>query len=225
MTNTNLVEISVNTKLLDTQVKSVSGMLTGLDRVLSSIADGVREAFAVKGFDDYKDTVTRFGKSLANELLVLQLAFGRMKYAIAEAVAPIAAVFVPMLNDGIFAVIRFADVVRQFLSGLMAGITGRKELAVASKEATQAELSLGSAAKSTAKAVKRSLAGFDQLERLNQASGSGNSADLWGGYSQDAISPQVQAMVDKVMALLRPLLAMDLEPLRLALQGLLVVFT
>ena len=225
MTNTNLVELSLNTKLLGSQVKTVSGMFTGLARVLSSISEGIQDAFTVKGFEDYKDTVTRFGKDLADELLVLQLSFGKLKYAIAEAVAPIASVFVPLLNTGIQAVIRFANVVRQFMAGLLAGITGRKDLAAAAEEATQAETSLGSAAKSTAKAVKRSLASFDELERLNQNSsgsggGSGGSVDLWGGYTQDGISPQVQAVVDKVLALLQPLMAINLEPLKLALQNL-----
>lgn len=231
MANTNVVEISVNTKLLAGQVKTVSAMLSGLDRVLLSIADGVAEAFAVRGFEDYKDTVTRFGKELADELLVLQLSFGRMKYAIAEAVAPIASVFVPMLNSAIQAVIRFSGVVGQFLSGLIAGITSRKALADSADNAARAETKLGSAAKSAGRAVKRSLAGFDELERLNQASGSGGGGgsgggvDLWGGYSPDPISPEVQALVDKVLALLAPLMAIDLEPLRLALQGLWTAFT
>jgi len=229
--NTNLVEINLNTKLLSSQVKAAAGMLTGLDRVLASIADGVREAFAVKGYEDYKDTVSRFGKDLADELLVLQLSFGRLKYAIAEAVAPIASVFVPMLNAAIQAVIRFAGVVRQFFAGLLAGITGRKELASAADEATRSETKLGSAARSTAKAIKRSLASFDELERLNQASGSGGSGgsggsvDLWGGFSPDPISPEVQALVDKVLALLAPLMAINLEPLKLSLQGLWTAFT
>lgn len=231
MANTNVVEIAVNTKLLAGQVKAVSGMLSGLDRVLSNIAEGVREAFAVRGYEDYKDTVTRFGKELADELLVLQLSFGRMKYAIAEAVAPIASVFVPMLNAAIQAVIRFSSIVRQFLSGLIAGITGRKELADSADNAARAETKLGSAAKSAGKAVKRSLASFDELERLNQSTGSGSSGgsgggvDIWGGFTPDPISPQVQAMVDKVLALLAPLMAINLEPLRLALQTLWTSFT
>lgn len=231
MANTNVVEIAVNTKLLSTQVKAVESTLSGLDRVLSNIAEGVREAFAVRGYEDYKDTVTRFGKELADELLVLQLSFGRMKYAIAEAVAPIASVFVPMLNAAIQAVIRFSSVVRQFLSGLIAGITGRKELADSADNAARAETKLGSAAKSTGRALKRSLASFDELERLNQASGSGGSSgsgggvDIWGGFTPDPISPEVQAMVDKVLALLAPLMAINLEPLRLALQTLWTSFT
>ena len=229
--NSNSIDITFNTKGLQTGAKAVSAALTGVTDLLTSIAEGVRDAFTVKGFEDYKDTVTRFGKEMADELLVLQLSFGRMKYAIAEAVAPIASVFVPMLNSAIQAVIRFSSVVRQFLSGLIAGITGRKELADSADNAARAETKLGSAAKSTGKAVKRSLASFDQLERLNQASGSsgsggsGGSTDLWGGFSPDPISPEVQAMVDKVLALLAPLMAINLEPLRLALQTLWTSFT
>ena len=102
-----VIEIKVDTKLLETGTKTATSALKGLNEVLSSVAGGVRDAFAVKGFEDYKDTVTRFGKELADELLTLQLSFGRMKYAIAEAVAPIAAVFVPMINTAIQAVTQF----------------------------------------------------------------------------------------------------------------------
>lgn len=227
-----VTELKINTAGLVMGIKAAKTAFSGLDRVLSSIADSMREAFSVKGFSDYKDTVTRFGKELADALLTLQLSFGRMKYAIAEAVAPIASVFVPMLNAAIQAVIRFAGVVGQFLRGVLAGITGNKGLASSAEEATQSQVKLGSAAKAAGKAVKRSLAGFDQLERLNQPTGSGGSGgggggsvDLWGGFAPDPISPQVQALVDKVLAVLAPLMAIDLQPLRLALQTLWTAFT
>lgn len=231
MADSKVVDIKFNTKLLELGAKAATTALKGLNEVLSSVAEGVHEAFAVNGYEDYKDTVTRFGKELADALLTLQLYFGRMKYAIAEAVAPIAAVFVPMLNTAIQAVIRFAGVVGQFLRGVLAGITGNKGLASSAEEATQSEVKLGSAAKAASKAVKRSLAGFDQLERLNQPTGSGGSGgsggsiDIWGGFVPDPISPQVQAMVDKVLAVLAPLMAIDLNPLRLALQTLWTSFT
>lgn len=224
--------ILVNTKMLSVEAKAAAAALSGLDAILSSIADGVREAFSVAGFEDYKNTVTRFGEDLANALLTLQLSFGSLKYAIADAVAPIAMVFIPMLNSAIQAVIQFANVVGQFLRGVLAGITGNKNLASSAQEATRSEVQLGSAAKSAGKAVQRSLASFDQLERLNKPTGSsgggggsGGGVDLWGGFQQDPISPEVQAMVDKVLALLAPLMAIDLLPLQLALQNLWNSFT
>ena len=218
--------LSVNTKVLEADARSAVTALKGLEGALASVARGVQEAFTVKGFSDYKDTVTRFGKELADALLVLQLSFGRMKYAIADAVAPIASVFVPMLNAAVQAVTRFAGVVGQLLRGVLAGITGNQNLTSSAKEATNSQVKLGSASKAAAKAVKRSLASFDQLERLQKpgASGSGGggggSVDLWGGFRQEPISPAVQALVDKVLALLAPLMAIDLQPLQTALQTL-----
>ena len=205
---TDITELTVDTAGIILGIKAAKTAFQGLDRVLSSISGTIRDAFSVKGFEDYKDTVTRFGKELADQLLVLQLSFGKMKYAIAEAVAPIATVFVPMLNAAIQAVIRFSNVVGQFLRGLIAGVTGNQNLADSAKEAVRSEEALGSAAKAAGKAVRRSLASFDQLQRLNGSTGSGGSsatADLWGGFDQDPISPQVQALVDKVLALLAPL--------------------
>ncbi len=225
------IVLNFDAKPLLLGAKSAMVALRGLDSVLNSVADGVKSAFSVRGFQDYRDTVTRFGKDLADSLLTLQLSFGRLKYAIADAVAPIASVFVPMLNTAIQAVIQFAGVVGQFLRGVLAGITGNQNLTSSAKEATQSQVKLGSASKAAAKAVKRSLASFDQLERLHQpggsggGSGGGGSVDLWGGFQPDPISPGVQAMVDKVLALLAPLMAIDLEPLRIALQNLWTAFT
>ena len=228
MAENQAVNITFSTKVLTDGVKTATTALKGLDKVLSSIGEEMKEAFSVKGFADYKDTVTRFGKDLADELLVLQLRFGKMKTAIAEAVAPIASVFVPMLNSAIQSVIRFSGTVNQFLRGILAGVTGRQELAASAEDAAKSEEKLTSAAKSAGRAVKRSLAGFDQINRLNGGSGSGSSGgsvDIWGGYTPDPISEQVQAVVDKVLALLAPLMAIDLQPLRAALQTLGTAFS
>ena len=226
---TDITELTVNTTGILMGVKAAKTAFQGLDRVLTSISDTMQEAFSVKGYEDYKDTVTRFGKELSDQLLTLQLGFGRMKTAIVDAVAPIATVFVPMLNTAIQAVTRFSGIVGQFLRGIIAGITGNEALAGSAQEATRSEEKLSSAAKSAGKALKRSLASFDQLERLSGKSGSGGSSgktvDIWGGFKQDPISPQVQAVVDKVLALLAPLMAIDLEPLKQALQSLGTAFS
>ena len=227
---TDITELKVDTMDLILGIKAAKTAFGGLDRVLSSISETLSDVFSVKGYKDYRDTVTRFGKDLADSLLTLQLSFGRLKYAIADAVAPIASVFVPMLNTAIQAVIRFAGVVGQFLRGVLAGITGNQNLTNSAKEATKTQTKLGSASKAAAKAVKRSLASFDQLERLNQTGssgsrgGSGGSMDIWGGFQPDPVSPGVQALVDKVLAILAPLMAIDLNPLHQALQNLWTTF-
>lgn len=213
-----VTELKIDTAGLIMDIKAVKLAFGGLDRVLSSIGQRLREAFSVKGYEDYKETVTRFGKELADQLLVMSLSFGKMKYAIADAVAPIVSVFVPVLNQAIQAVIRFSGVVNQFLRGVIAGVTGNQELTQSAEEAVKAEEKVGAAAK----AARRALADFDQIQRLSSDTGTGGTGetDLWGGFTQEPVSPQVQAVVDKVLELLAPLLEMDLKPLEQALQSL-----
>lgn len=217
-----VTELKIDTAGLIMDIKAVKLAFGGLDRVLSSIGQRLREVFSVKGYEDYKETVTRFGKELADQLLVMSLSFGKMKYAIADAVAPIVSVFVPVLNQAIQAVIRFSGVVNQFLRGVIAGVTGNQELTQSAEEAVKAEEKVGAAAK----AARRALADFDQIQRLSGDTGSGGTGetDLWGGFTQEPVSPQVQAVVDKVLELLAPLLEMDLKPLEQALQSLGVAF-
>lgn len=224
MAENETIEIHWNGKEFETEVTSAAAALEGLNGVLASTGAGIRDAFSVKGLKNYQKTVSRFGKDLANALLQLQLSFGAMKYAIAEAVAPIAAVFVPMINAAIQTVIRFADVTGQFLRGILAAVTGNKALAEASQEASKSQESLGKTVEKTGKAVRRSLAGFDQLQRLNGPTGSGGSAggevELPEEFVPEGISEKVQAVVDRVMAILAPLLAIDLTPLQTAFQSL-----
>lgn len=215
------------TTLLQVNVAGAAGIagavvaLKGLGKALSSISEGVKEAFTVRGYRDYLQTVSRFGKNLANELLVLQMAFGRLKVAIAKAFAPILEVVVPCINQAIFALIRFAGVVRQFLTGLFAGVRGNDALAASAQSAADAEDALIASAKAAGKAARRSLMGLDQLERLNAPTGSagGGSSYSFTPFS-NAVTPEVQGMVDRLMEWLRPILSIDLQPLRTALQGL-----
>lgn len=224
MAENETIEIHWNGKEFETEVASAAAALEGLNGVLASTGAGIRDAFSVKGLKNYQKTVSRFGKDLANALLQLQLSFGAMKYAIAEAVAPIASVFVPMINAAIQTVIRFADVTGQFLRGILAAVTGNKALAEVSQEASKSQESLGKTVEKTGKAVRRSLAGFDQLQRLNAPTGSGGSAggevELPEEFVPEGISEKVQAVVDRVMAILAPLLAIDLTPLQTAFQSL-----
>lgn len=224
MAENETIEIHWNGKEFETEVASAAAALEGLNGVLASTGAGIRDAFSVKGLKNYQKTVSRFGKDLANALLQLQLSFGAMKYAIAEAVAPIASVFVPMINAAIQTVIRFADVTGQFLRGILAAVTGNKALAEASQEVSKSQESLGKTVEKTGKAVRRSLAGFDQLQRLNAPTGSGGSAggevELPEEFVPEGISEKVQAVVDRVMAILAPLLAIDLTPLQTAFQSL-----
>ena len=76
--NVATADLFVNTRQLTLEAKAAAAALNGLDTVLSSVAQGVKDAFSVAGLQNYKQTVTRFGEDLANALLTLQLSFGRL---------------------------------------------------------------------------------------------------------------------------------------------------
>mgnify|MGYP006967220301 CR=1 FL=1 len=64
-----IIDIGIDTSVLQTDAKAAASALKGLNKVLKSVAVGVREAFTVSGLEDYKQTVTRFGKDLADDLV------------------------------------------------------------------------------------------------------------------------------------------------------------
>ena len=217
------MDLWINTGGLSTDVRQASAALDTLAETAGEVGEAIEEAFSIGGYKDYLKTVKRFGKDLTDELLVLQLSFGKMKVAIADSVAPVAAVFVPMLNRAVAAVTEFAGYVGQFFRGLILGVTGQDMLGQSAENAVKQEEKLADSAKKTGTAVRRSLVAFDQLNRLSRGSGGSKKTtdqEELGIYIPDAISPQVQEIVDKVLALLQPLLQIDLQPLRLAMQGL-----
>jgi len=200
-------------------IKAATAALEGLDKVLESISQGVKEAFTVRGYRDYLQTVSRFGKKLAGQLLTLQMAFGRLKIAIAQAFAPLLEVVVPYINQAIFAIIRFAGVVRQFLTGLITAVRCHDSLSESAENATDAEKELAKAATSAGKAAKRRLMGLDQLERLNAPTGGGSSDYNFGDFD-NSVSAEIMRDVNRFLKFLEPLLSIDLTPLKTALQGL-----
>lgn len=222
----NQYELKIDTAGLVVGVKAAAVVLGGLEKVLGNIGDAVKEAFAVKGYADYKETVKRFGKDLADDLLVLQLNFGKMKVAIADAVAPIAAVFVPWLNTAVRAVTDFARTVGSFLGALFGAITGNDALAASAENAAQQEENLASSVTSAGKALRRSLMSFDQLQRLSAGSGSSSASTAEVAFTpvKDTVSPQIQAVVDKILALIEPLRRLDFSALLGALANLQTAF-
>ncbi len=79
---------------------------------------------------------------------------------------------------------------------------------------------------STASAIKKSLAGFDQLDRLNGPNGSTRTTiqtTTTSGVTaqqEDTLLPQLQELLEKICLWIEPLKNIDLAPLKLGLEGL-----
>ena len=139
--------------------------------------------------------------NLSKELLVLRLAFGKLKAAIADAAAPIAALLVPALSQAVFWATRTVKAIGKILGALLG-------VRVATDTVEKSVIKTG-------KAAQRSLAGFDQLNRLNGDSGGGSTtvSQTVPQTVNDTLSPQLQAIVNKINIILEPLRNIDFTPL------------
>lgn len=140
---------------------------------------------------------------LSKELLVLRLALGKLKAAIADAAAPIHVVLATGLQKAVFWSIRLVKKIGAVVGALFGMETAQKAVT--------------KSVSATGKAIKRSVAGFDQLERLGSTGSGSTSVQVQPVMGPDTLSPEVAAMVQKIRQLLAPLLAIDFFPLRFSL--------
>ena len=146
------------------------------------------------------ENVASAAEELEKELLVLRLGFGKLKAAIVNAVAPIGAVFVPMVQKAVWAATRLVKSVGKVVAALFGYSTASKTTAKSQEKLAKAN-----------EKVKRSLMGFDEVNRLND-SGSGGWEETVAAMGSEALTPQLQAVVDKILSLLAPLKEIDFSP-------------
>ena len=136
---------------------------------------------------------------LSKELLVLRLAFGKLKATIRDAFAPITAAVVQALQKAVFWAIRLVKNVGQVIAALFGVKTAQDAVTKSVAKAS--------------KAVKASVAGFDQLERLNGSGGGGYVTAV--SVAEDPQLPaNLAAIVERIMTLLAPLREIDFLPLQ-----------
>lgn len=127
----------------------------------------------------------------------LKTALGNLQGAAATAAAPLIQVLTPVLA----ALANAAAAVFAYLAKIIALFTGKS--VSASRTAAKNMASVGSAAAGTAKKVKdatKSLAGFDEIERLDKPDSSSGSGGVTPNYSYDGTSPVLDSILEAVKA-------------------------
>lgn len=137
---------------------------------------------------------------LQKELLVLRLAFGKLKAAVSDALAPLSAGFIHALSQGVFWAIRLVKNIGKVITALT-GFRG-------------AQKGVTKSVQTTAKALKRYVLGFDELNRVGQNTGGTVTATVNLDPQAYTISPELQAVADGIRAALQPLLEIDTTPVR-----------
>ena len=182
-------------------------------KAYQQVAEGIDEAFRQV---DLSDTVTqtvrlrRHTEKFTGQLAYLRMNLGSLKAAFTEAFAPIGNLVLPLVNRAITRLRSLLHTVAAVLAAVTENIFGVQAVTKANDGAAKSYARLGAAA-------KRTLASFDQIQRLN--GGSGSAAERIFD-PQTGISEELREKVNKLLQWLQPLREINFAPLKAAFQSL-----
>ena len=192
-------------------IKSAAG---GLERKLQSLQQSLHSIFNGFTLAQYLLEALQASGKLDKELLVMRLALGKLRVAIGDAFAPIGQVVIPVINDAIFAAIRFVRSAGRIIHALF-GVSD------SASDAADAEDAYASSISSASKAAQRSLASFDKLNRLQQQTGgSGSSSSTSSRDENYSMNLEEYLIFNTISNMLKPLKEIDLTPLIRSLEDL-----
>ncbi len=189
--------------IVDPDAKSLQQKFEDMLSAYRQTLQKLQKAFQKTGLGQFADdtvNLTYYTKKFSDQLLYLRLNLGRLRTALQNAFAPIGAVVLPAINKAVNWLVRFLHSVQAVMAIWVESATGTDSMAESAKDAAKAYKTLGGA-------VRRSLAGFDQIERLNGPSG----GSTVGSYRPDLAAA---ADAERLLECLRPLMEIDLTPLR-----------
>lgn len=161
---------------------------TVIKEITQAFSEGLKAAYA------FSAGLTTEGNRFADALDSMKSATNQMKGQLGSALIGLLTAITPILEKIIDLVVKVADVMSQFF----AAFTGSTYLRAIRTQAEFADIT-ASGAKS-AKEWKNQLLGFDEINKLNEPSGSGTGVNLLEGYAfEDApISEGISRFVEKI---------------------------
>lgn len=183
-----------------------SQILKKLKELAMDTASFLDKAFTVDSLEDYEHIAAVCGEELANSLLQLQLSFLGLQNAVIAAAAPIAQVLVPVIQAAVDALTGLANSIGYVLRTLLLG-----------QEAADNFSDSLTGVSSAAKSVKRTLAGFDQINRLGSSASSGSFLNM---STVKPLTKQWEKLSQQLLAFLEPLQKIDLTPAAKSLERL-----
>lgn len=184
--------------------------------------------------------------SWANQTRILSMQWQELMSIMGQSLITVLAPVVKMLNNIVSALISAANTFNSVVSQLFGGANNQIQQ-TASNAASVGDAISGSvddqnaltdATNATAKAQKKMLAGFDEVNQLSSgsadspsgSSGSAGSTTATGGAgaaliqqqagTESALSDQMKAFVDKITALVEPLRQINFDPLKKSFEDL-----
>ena len=192
-------------RVLTEYVETLPGKIA---KHMKSVGNMLEDAFRVDSMAEYSQAAMVYGSELAGALYQLQLSFSGLKLSVIQAAAPIVQVLLPVVQLAVRALTGLAQSIGYVLRMLFFGTAEVEDYASGVQGAVSAS-----------KSLKKTLAGFDQINRLNDNSvvGSGGVLD----YSAiSTLSGGWKKLADKLLEMLEPLKKIDLTPAAESLERL-----
>jgi len=181
-----------------------------LHRKIKSIGNMLMDAFRVDSWEDYAQAAAIYGGTLAGSLYQLQRSFSGLKMAVIQAAAPIVQVLLPVVQLAVRALTGLAQSIGYVLRMLFTGTAEVQDYSAGIQGAATAS-----------KSLKKTLAGFDQINRLNDQSGSTvGYGDIFGSGTIPPLSGAWKKLTDKLVQMMEPLKKIDLTPAAESLERL-----
>lgn len=184
--------------------------LTAYRKIAKGIDDAVRQV-------DFSEAITgtvrlrRHTEKLSGQLAYLRMNLGSLKAALTEAVAPIGNLVLPLINKAVSGLRSFLHTVGGVLAAVTEQIFGAEAVTKANDSAAKSYKSLGASA-------KKSLASFDQIQRLNGTSGTAGTDSVFD--PKTTLTEDMKAWASRILQFLQPLLSINFAPLKAALHNL-----
>ena len=176
--------------------KLETAMLEQFANSLQKLKKSVTDTFRVDSVADFVKATEIFGTEFATALYAISIQFDQFRAGLARIAQPIVQLLLPVVQLAVDVLSGLANALAQAVGWLFAG---------AGEADTFADNMLGAAAATSA--LKRSLAGFDQLNRLG-----GSGGGVSGILTPPKLSDQWQKVADKLKKLMEPLKNIDLTP-------------
>ena len=143
--------------------------------------------------------------SLEDRLLTLRLNFGKLRSAVERAFAPVRVHLADALNPAIRRITAFANDAGAVIGALFGTVQEKTVKTV----------------RTSGKAIRRFLADFDEIHRLGSNSGgSGTAQTVELKTVTPELTPQLQAIAEKIRAFFAPLQEISFENLKISLSSL-----
>lgn len=206
-------------------IGTTANNLTQEQKILAEV-NGILEETRFQTGDAAKVAGTYSG-----QVARLSANFINFKVAVGNAIIPLAQRVLPVINTILEALTRLANAAASVMGALFGkasintAAANNNATASSAFAAAEGEQALADATEAAGKAAKGATAGFDELNVLQQdtggAAGTGAGTAGGGGLApitaeadvEDTLSPKVQAVVDKVQQLLKPLKDINFDPL------------